>query len=187
MLNLSLATERIRIEPLITDDANELSAYRSDPEVARWQGWTAPYSVDQAHEFIASMTDTEVGPPGTRANLAIRHNADLIGDVYVHVVADMPHVVELGITLARASQGHGFATEVITALLSNLFETADDRGRRLITKAMAYVDTRNSASLALFDRLQFQREGLLRQTIRENDNEFGDEVLFGLTASDYRH
>lgn len=184
MLNLNLETDRTIVGPLVSGDTAALWAYRSDPEVARWQGWTLPYSMEQAEGFVASVADADVGAPGSRVNLAIRHQDVLIGDVYIHVLADTPHIVEFGITLAAANQGQGFAAEVLSALLDEMFTATDDSGVRLITKAIAYVDTRNNASLALFDRLGFRREGLLRDNIRDGDTDFADEVLFGLTATE---
>jgi RimJ/RimL family protein N-acetyltransferase len=176
MLTLPLITDRLRIDRLFADDAPALAGYRDDEDVARWQSWSPPYSIEQAANVIASMADDTAGLPGHQVNLALRDSDRLAGDVYVHVLADAPHIVEVGITLAPWAQGRGLASEAITAIIDALF-TGD-----AIVKAIAYVDARNMPSLALFDRLGFRREGYLSHSFRAADGTFADEVLFGLTA-----
>ena len=86
-----------------------------------------------------------------------------------------PHAAELGITLDVAHQGLGYATEAAGALLDAVVGP-------VVHKVIAYVDVRNTASLALFDRLGFHREGVLADSFRLADGSFATEVLFGTTA-----
>jgi RimJ/RimL family protein N-acetyltransferase len=41
---LRLDTNRLSLRPMQDADLEPFAAYRSDPEVARYQGWDAPYS-----------------------------------------------------------------------------------------------------------------------------------------------
>ena len=45
-------------------DAAPLAAYRSDPEVARYQGWDTPYTEAQARELVRAMGNRAVGREG---------------------------------------------------------------------------------------------------------------------------
>lgn len=180
MLTLPLITDRLRIDRLRAHDAPALAAYRSDEHVAQWQSWSRPYSIEQAATVIASMADDAPGSPGHQVNLALRDGDRLAGDVYVHVLTETPHIVELGITLAPWAHGRGLASEAITAIVDALLADGD------IVKAIAYVDARNTPSLALFDRIGFRREGYLSHSFRTNDGTFADDVLFGLTADVWR-
>jgi RimJ/RimL family protein N-acetyltransferase len=125
MLPLPLITPRLRIDRLVADDAAALAAYRNDELVARWQSWSRPYGPERAASSIAAMADDTPGVPGHQVNLALRAEAALAGDVYVHVLAGAPHVVELGITLARGAQGTGLATEAVTAVVDAFFAGGD--------------------------------------------------------------
>jgi RimJ/RimL family protein N-acetyltransferase len=180
-MELPLTTERLRIDRLVADDATALAAYRNDESVARWQSWSRPYSLEQARATIATMAGDTPGQPGHRVNLALRENAALVGDVYVHVPAEAAHTADVGVTLAPSAQGRGLATEAVIAVVDALFDGGD------VVKAVAYVDPRNEPSLKLFDRIGFRREGYLSHSFREADGSYSDEVLFGLTADVWRH
>ncbi len=180
-MKLPITTDRLRIERLVADDATTLADYRNDERVARWQSWSTPYSLEQALAVIVAMADDRPGQPGHHVNLALRTDGALAGDVYVHVLAEAPHIGDVGVTLAPWAQGRGLATEAVTAVVDALFADGD------VVKAVAYVDPRNEPSLALFDRLGFRREGYLSRSFRDADGSFADEVLFGLTADVWRH
>lgn len=179
VIDLPIETPRLSIDRFQLADAPVLAAYRSDPDVARWQSWSAPYSEEQATAFIESMADSEVGRPGDRINLAIRNGGEVIGDVYLHVLADTPHVAEIGITLAGDAQGQGLATEALGGFVDALL------ANRHLAKVIAHVDIANTASLALCDRIGLQREGHLSHSVRRDDGSFSDEILFGLVTVEF--
>ena len=58
----------------------------------------------------------------------------------------------IGVTFARASQGRGYATEALTALLSTLF---DEHG---IERVHAECHRRNDAVHALLERVGLRRD-----------------------------
>ena len=166
MIALPLVTSRLVIDPLVEADAPAVAGYRSDPVVARYQGWAVPYPVEQAAALAGS------------GQLAMRLGAALVGDAMVAPVDGASHAAELGITLAPGWQGQGLATEAATALVDAVFAT----GR---VRVIAYVDTRNDASLRLFDRVGFRREGHLHLSFMSADGLI-DEVLFAITADGWR-
>ncbi len=100
----------------------EFFAYRSDPEVGRYQSW-APESLADAQRFIANLQPVAFDTPGTWFQFGIRLQNPrlLIGDLGVHFPADAPDQAEIGFTLAPAHQGQGLATEAVGAVLDYLF------------------------------------------------------------------
>jgi RimJ/RimL family protein N-acetyltransferase len=170
VIDLPVRSSRLVIDALTLDDAAAVAAYRNDPDVARFQGWSLPYGVEDAAGLAAA---------GQLAIRASRPTMPLIGDAMLLGVAGTDHAVEIGITLAPADQGRGLAAEAVTALVDAVFAA----GRH---KVVAYTDVRNTRSLALFDRLGFRREGLLHHSFKRADRLI-DEVLFGLTADLWRH
>ena len=54
MIATPVTTARLVIDLLTVDDAPSVAAYRSDPDVARYQGWTVPYAVEQAAALAVS-------------------------------------------------------------------------------------------------------------------------------------
>ena len=76
-------------------------------------------------------------------------------------------------------QGKGLGTEALSTALKYGFDTLN------LYRIEADVDPRNIGSIRLLEKLNFQREGLLRQRWRVN-GEVCDSVLLGLLKEDYQ-
>src|SRR5438477_2960368 len=157
MSMVEIVTDRLTLRPFQADDLEAFVAYRSDPEVARYQSWDRTYSMTNAKSFLSSQRELVFGQPGEWLQLAIvdRQRGALCGDCAVRVLTDQPATAEVGVTLARADQGKGLATEALTAVLTELFE------QRGIHRVFAQADDRNAPVLRLFGRLGFRCEARL--------------------------
>ena len=161
-----LETPRLRLRRFTPADLPDMVEYRRDPLVARWQSWTPDWSMADAERFLRADEEHAVGDPDGWVQIAVTHRASgaLLGDVAVHTMSDQPDTYEVGVTLDRAHQGRGFATEALGALVDHLF--ADLGAHRV----WAQADERNDAVHHLLGRLGFRHEG----TAVEADW-FGDE------------
>jgi RimJ/RimL family protein N-acetyltransferase len=141
-------TQRVMVRRFREADAPEFSAYRRDPEVARYQGWTE-FSEEDALRFINEMRAGRPGVPGEWYQFALGLVPDgaLIGDVGFKVRAGDPSIADIGYTLARARQGLGLANEAVAAVIEFAFT------RLGVECVHATIDERNVASLALARRL----------------------------------
>lgn len=150
-----IATPRLILRTFEERDAAAFAAYRSDPDVARYQGWEAPYSLEKAGRFVHEMGNAQPGTPGEwfQAAVELRAGGALIGDCVFQVLREDERQAEIGVTLARAFWGQGYAREMLTALLEHLFV---ERG---LHRVRANIDPRNSASAQLLRRLGFRHEG----------------------------
>jgi len=74
-MDLKLETERLILRTFEPRDVPAFAAYRSDPEVARYQGWSAPYSEEQAAAFVRAVRRVKPGAPGKWLQLAIQVKA----------------------------------------------------------------------------------------------------------------
>jgi len=175
-----IVTERLVLRALRADDAETMFAYRSHPEVMRYQGWD-PESLADVREFIAEHAGYEAYEPGSWRQFAIALRSDdtMIGDCGVHVPEDKPEQAEFGITLAPAYQGHGYASEALRALLHLVFDTLGKH------RAFASVDPRNLASLALFERAGFRKEAHHVESLWLM-GEWVDDVILALLAREWR-
>ncbi len=83
-----ILTDRVRINDLTLGDAQALFAYRSDPEVARYQSWS-PASIDETRAFIARSTSAPFNRDDSWYQLAVRsaNTDELLGDIGVHFLA----------------------------------------------------------------------------------------------------
>src|SRR3954452_19677918 len=116
---VEILTERLGLRPFQADDLEVFVAYRSDPEVARYQSWDDTYSMADAESFLRSQRDLVFGEPGEWVQLAIvdRETDTVFGDCAVRVLTGQPATAEVGVTLAQANQGKGLAAEALTAVL----------------------------------------------------------------------
>lgn len=173
---MEITTERLVIRRFRAEDAAAFSAYRSDPEVARYQGWDAPYAIEDARAAVDAFAKGDPATPGW-FQYAIDLGGELIGDIGVNL-HDNRMQADLGFTLAPAYQGKGYAAEAVGALLRHLFVAQG------LHRVSAECDARNGASARLLKRLGFQQEGL-RPAYTWAKGEWTDDLLFGLLA-EYR-
>jgi RimJ/RimL family protein N-acetyltransferase len=170
-----LLSTRLTIRPFRAQDAQTLADYRSDPDVARYQGWSTPFPVDAAARMIEEMTDpTEPG----WFQYAVDLDGTLIGDIGVNTHENLMQA-DIAYSLAPAHQGHGYATEAVQRMLRHLFT---DRG---LHRVSAECDARNERSAKLLARLGFRQEGH-RVEHSWIKGEWTDDLLFGLLAKDFR-
>ncbi|HEX5617783.1 MAG TPA: GNAT family protein [Solirubrobacteraceae bacterium] len=150
-------TERLRLRPFEARDLEAFVAYRSAPEVARYQSWDTTFSLADAERFLAEQQEVELGRPGGWVQLAAtdRDTGALCGDCAVHVLADQPATAEVGVTFAPEHQGSGLATEALSAVVGHLFA---EHG---LHRVYAQADDRNVAVQRLLERLGFRCEARL--------------------------
>ncbi|RSM90451.1 N-acetyltransferase [Kibdelosporangium aridum] len=172
-----LTTDRLAIRPFLPDDAAAFAAYRSDAEVARYQSWDTPLSLEDAAATVAGYGAGDPTMTGWY-QWAIARDGLLIGDIGVHTHENRMQA-EIGFTIAAAEQGKGYGCEAVGRMVEYLF---GDRGLHRIS---AECDARNAASARLLRKVGFQQEGLLRRNTWIK-GEWTDDLLFGLLASDPR-
>lgn len=151
---MEILTERLRLRRFEVGDLPAFAAYRSAPEVARYQSWDTPFSAADAQRFLAEQQEVVFGQPGAWVQLAAtdRKSGTLCGDCAVRVLDDQPATAELGVTLAPQVQRRGFAREALVGVMKPLFA---DRGFHRI---YAETDERNAVVHRLLERLGFRCE-----------------------------
>ncbi|RIK41656.1 MAG: N-acetyltransferase [Chloroflexi bacterium] len=162
------------------NDLPALIAYRSDPEVARYQSWSQ-LNEASARAFLAELEKSEPGARGVwfQFAVALKSTDQLIGDCAMMVRADDTRQAEIGYTFARRYQGQGYATEAVERLLEYLYRTLN------LHRVIAQVDCRNERSVALLERVGFRCEGHFRQSFWLK-GEWIDEYLYALLASEWQ-
>jgi aminoglycoside 6'-N-acetyltransferase len=157
-----LTTQRLALRRFRPEDLEAFAAYRSDPKVARYQSWEAPYTPGEWFQFAVALRDTD----------------RLIGDCAAHVDADDPRQAEIGFTFAAQHQGHGYATEAVRRLLHYLL------AERAKHRVIASCDDRNTRSAAVLERAGMRREGhLLESTWAKG--EWTNDLLYAVLGREW--
>jgi RimJ/RimL family protein N-acetyltransferase len=163
-----LATERLLLRRSLPEDAETISAYRSDPEVNRQQGWdrTDPEAV---REDIQAMTSRAPGEPGGWVQLSVeeREGGRLIGDVGLSPDEGEPGVIKVGYTIAPAFQSRGYATEAVDALVAYAFDTL---GAEVVR---AYASADNISSIRVAEKVGMR-------LVERFQHREGHEIWFGV-------
>jgi aminoglycoside 6'-N-acetyltransferase len=136
---------------LTSDDLPEFQAYRHDPELGRYQGWSA-MSDQEATAFLSEMNTTTLLNPGTWTQIGIadQNTRRLIGDIGVFLDQDGRYA-EVGFTLARHAQGRGLASAAVREAINLIFSATN------VDRVFGITDARNSASVRLLERVGMRR------------------------------
>jgi RimJ/RimL family protein N-acetyltransferase len=176
---LPLHGPRVILRRFSRTDLNAFLAYRNDPKVARFQGWQW-ISRSEALAFVTRQQLQEIAKPGEwlQIVIALKQTGQPIGDCAFKVHAADMRQATIGITLSRAFQGQGFATEALSTLLDYVFL----RGR--LHRVQADTDPRNTAAWRLLERLGMRREARCRQSLWFKGR-WADEFLYAILRHEW--
>jgi aminoglycoside 6'-N-acetyltransferase len=170
---------RVVLRPLTPADAAHLVAYRSHPDIVRYQAWDS-YDAGAASALIAEMAGSAPGRPGRWHQWGIEETASgrLAGDCGLFTQEDRAQG-EIGFTLAPEAQGRGLATEAVRLMLGLAFGPLGFR------RVVANTDPANARSKALLARLGFRHEGRSIESVRVR-GAWVDDDHFALLAREWR-
>lgn len=175
----ALATERLRLRPMATDDLTFVFQHFSNPDVGRYLLDEDPLtSLERAQEII----DFYVSPDARSHNRwIIERTADCrpIGTCGYHKWSRKDHKAEIGYDLSPFAWGQGYMSEAIQRVLEFGFGDMD------LNRIEAMVYPENAASLKLLERHGFVREGLLRDELCR-DGVYYDHWLLSLLRRDWQ-
>ncbi len=179
-MNPEILTPRLLIRHFRESDLESFLAYRNDPEVARYQGWSLPYSRESALAFLVEMKDKQPAP-GEWLQLALELSStgESIGDLAFHLMKSDPRQAYLGYTLSRAHWGYGYASEAVRALLDHLFRELN------LHRIVAECDADNTASQNLLERLGFRREAHLVENVFFK-GQYGSEYHYAILQREWK-
>lgn len=175
-----ITTHRLLLRPLQLSDSNAMFAYRSLPEVYRYQ-FFAPKNSQDMLGFITKLANAPINTPGSwfQMGILLKESGDFIGDCGMHFPDDDSQQAEVGITLSPQFQGKGYATETLTALLNHLFYALDKH------RVFASVDPRNQASIAMMERVGMRKEAHFRQSLWFKE-EWLDDMVYAILKEEWQ-
>ena len=163
-----IETERLLLRRSRPEDAATISAYRSDPNVNRQQGWDRT-DLEGVLADIVEMSGRSPGEPGGWVQFTVeeRGGGRIVGDVGLSVADGEPGVIKVGYTIDPAFQGNGYATEAIRALVEYAFETL---GAELVR---AHASAENAPSIRVAEKVGMR-------LVERVEHREADEVWYGV-------
>ncbi len=170
----TLLTGRLVLRQLRLDDAEALFSVLSDADLMTWWSSGPHASVEQTRDYLRFNAATGQG----HLCWAIAEAGTDRALGWVTLIDRRPGVAEIGYILNRGHWGGGIAREAVAAVIDFAFSQRDLR------RIYADTDPDNRGSVALLERLGFQREGRLRG---EWETHIGvrDSLIFGLLSSEW--
>lgn len=167
-----LATERLRLRPLVNADVPALHRFYNDPEVRRYLWDNQEVSTEQVQDIVVqSQSCFEAFGAGFFAIEMLDTPGEITGFCGYRRFegSDQP---ELLYGILPEFWGQGFVTEAAKAVLTYGFERCE------LPAVIAATDTPNQASVRVLQRL-----GLFFQERREYHGL--DTVFYGLTRDEF--
>lgn len=176
----TIETDRLTLRPFRDDDLDDLYAFHSLPEVARFVYWEAR-SRDETRDALAvKIRQAELVKEGEGLTLAavLRDQGTVIGDVHLRWLSEQHRQGEIGFVFNPTYQGHGYAAEAAREMLRLGFEHLG------LHRIMGRCDALNLASARLMERLGMRREA----HFIENEifkGAFGDEYVYAMLSREF--
>jgi len=147
-MSFRLETPRLSLVSLSVEDAADLAAVYSDPEVARYIGGERLTAVETAAQVSRFVEVWQTRGYGQAAVVETATNT-FVGRVGLHPWTDW-NEVELGWVIARAYQRKGFATEAAQAWIDWAGEHLEE------DYLIAVIQADNAASISTATKLGFE-------------------------------
>ena len=173
-----LPTERLLLRRMRLDDAADMFAYASDPQVTSTVTWDTHLSIDDSLAFLRQVIAGY--ERGDQASWGIEHRADrkFIGTIGFATPRQGGYVAEVGYALARPYWGQGLMTEALRAVVDFGFRYMELRR----IEAVCRVD--NIGSYRVMEKAGMQFEGILREA-RYSKGRMETVRLYAILRSDY--
>lgn len=175
-----IQTERLHLRPLAYEDLDDVHAYYSRPDVARYLYWE-PRDREESREALAtyaSMVDLEQEGDGLVLGVVPHEVGRVVGQVNLQWRSREHRQGEFGFVFHPDHHGRGFAGESARAVLRLGFEGLG------LHRVSGRCDARNLASARLMERLGMRREAHLV----ENEfvkGEWTDELVYAMLEQEW--
>jgi [ribosomal protein S5]-alanine N-acetyltransferase len=154
-----LPTPHLRLRRLRWEDADDIFAYASDPQVTPYLIWETHQSLDDTRDFLERTLQSY--RDGGHPVWGIEHLADkkIIGTCGLAELALRHGRGEVGYVIARPYWRRGLMTEALHAVLAYCFDVLR------LNRIEARCDVENAGSWRVMEKVGMKLEGVLRQNI----------------------
>ena len=157
-----IETDRLILRKLNVEDADDMYEYASNLKVTRHMTWDEHLSIEQTVFYLLTVEEAYKKRELLDWAVTLKSNKKMIGTCGFTFWNEMHQYTELGYVISHKFQRQGYATECSRALLKLAFTKMDCH------RVEAVCFPENTASIKLLEKLNMQREGLLRSRLSKN-------------------
>ena len=175
----SLSDGVVLLRPLRAADAATKATWGQDADIVRWTGVPVGDTPAGALEYIAAAEESRRAGRAIALGIVEVPSSGVIGSCDIRRPEPRdPELAEITILLAREARGRGLASRALALLIE--WGVRDLEMQRI----QAVVHPENAPSIAMFERLGFEREGLLRR-LRPRETGREDRILYAVLADEW--
>lgn len=174
-----LETERLILRELIEEDAQGILNCFSNEDVLRYYGQNPLTDLEQVKHIIKNFSNNYEEKRGIKWGIERKETAGIIGTIGFHDWSTEHKRAEIAYALLPEYWGNGYATEAVKEVTTYGFHELN------LTRIGAVVFTENKASNVLLIKLGFQKEGVLRNYMHQNNVAYDTNVYSLLPTTVY--
>ena len=176
-----LETARLTLRPFIPGDFDDLYAYQSRPDVARYLHWEARDHAQVREALALQCAEIALTAVGDWLTFAVvwREAGKVVGEAGLKLISQESRQGEIGFLFHPDYHGRGLATEAAESLLSLGFGTIG--WHRIIGSC----DARNHPSARLMERIGMRQEARFvhNQIVK---GQWADELVYAILDHEWR-
>jgi RimJ/RimL family protein N-acetyltransferase len=173
----TLTGELVTLRPMVAADADHVWSDVHDAEATRLTGSHATFERSQLDAWCASRAQQ-----GDRLDLAVvdRASGEWAGEVVVNDWDADNRSCGFRIALGPTGRNRGFGTEATRLIVDYVFDEIDDPP---VNRLALEVFDFNPRAQAVYEKVGFRREGVLRQALLW-EGEFHDAIVMSIVGAD---
>lgn len=173
---LTLQTPRLLLRKLTIEDAEDIFAYASDPQVTRYTLWDHHQSIKDTYEYLNNIAfKLYRSGKGMKWGIVEKESGKLIGTCSLHTET-IHRRAELGYVLARDYWGRGLMTEAAQTAIAFGFHVMH------LLRIQAYCAVENVGSAKVLEKSGMQFEGILHNYVFTKNRPW-DVKMYAITRS----
>lgn len=175
-----IQTPRLSLRPFSPADFDDLYAYQSRPEVARYLHWDARGEAQVREALAEQCGQTTLAAEGDWLTFAVvwQETGRVIGETGLKLLSRQHRQGETGFVFNPDCQGRGLATEAAGAMLTLAF------GQLGWHRVVGSCDARNQRSARLMERLGMRREAHFIENMLIK-GQWTDELIYAILADEW--
>ena len=175
-----LHTDRLILRPSKLSDAQAAFERRNHPDVARYQDWQLPYTLERAQQRMAELEAMDGPVDGVGWSVTVVDAAQpdrIVGDLAVELSWG-GRTGMVGYSFLPDYWGRGYATEAAQAMVHYLFTEVG------VGRMESSLHPDNPASARVLEACGMTFEGRTRESFWVGDV-CSDDMLYGMTRADW--
>ena len=172
----TLHTSRLTLRQMLSTDAPEILALRSNHQAMRFIGKEKLTSIQEAHDFINLINHAWQYNHGLTWAVCLQQTNKLIGHLGFWRLIPEHHRAEIGYMLHPDFWGKNMMSEALEAAMTYGLQVLN------LHSIEANADPENAGSIRLLEKHGFVREGYFRESYLVG-NEFKDTASYSFLSS----